>query len=83
MLQPILQIHLHAEASWPADDFYGLSSSIYHLVSPSSDVLVIMGDFNARVGSDHSSWRSVLGPHGIGNCYCNENGECLLDLCVN
>ena len=38
---------------------------------PSSDLLVIMGDFHARVGSD--SWNSVIGPHGIGES--NESGE--------
>ena len=31
------------------------------------------------MGSDYSSWSSVIGPHGIGEC--NENGERLLDFC--
>ena len=48
---------------------------------PSSNLLVILGDFNACVGSDHSSWDSVIGPHGIGQC--NENGERLLDICAS
>ena len=45
---------------------------------PSSNLLVILGDFNAHVGSDHSSWDSVIGPHGIGEC--NKNGERLPDF---
>ena len=39
---------------------------------PPSDLLVILGDFNAHVGSNHSSRNSVTSPHGIGEC--NENG---------
>ena len=49
-------------------------------VSP-RDMLLVLGDFNARVGSDFQSWRSVIGPHGMGDC--NDNGERLLDFCSN
>ena len=33
------------------------------------------------MGSDSSSWNSVLGPHSIGEC--NANGELLLDFCAS
>ena len=46
---------------------------------PSSDKILLLGDFNARVGANHSTWKRVLGPHGIGNC--NDNGMDLLTLC--
>ena len=63
----------------PFEAFYDqLQSSLSSI--PSSDLFVISGDFNARVGSDLSSWNSVIGSHGVGEC--NDNGERLLDFCA-
>jgi hypothetical protein len=45
-----------------------------------NDVIMLMGDFNARVGADFQVYKGCLGKHGVGNC--NSNGELLLDFCV-
>ena len=41
---------------------------------------MLLGDFNARVASDHDSWSSCLDPHGVGSM--NENEQWLLELCT-
>ena len=76
---PINPPNSTSEAVSLSEAFYDHLQSALSSV-PSSDLIVILGDFNARVGSDFSSWNSVIGPHGVG--VCNENGERLLDFCA-
>jgi hypothetical protein len=46
---------------------------------PKHDVLVIIRDFNAKVGSNNEGHESSMGKHGIEER--NFNGERLLDIC--
>ena len=61
------------------DQFYEERNSLMTAV-PKAEKLIILGDFNARVGVDHQSWENVLGKNGIGRC--NSNGLLLLQLCA-
>ncbi|CAF4499732.1 unnamed protein product [Rotaria sp. Silwood2] len=49
--------------------------------TPPSDLLLIMGDFNARVGKQqHQTSGNVVGPHAVD--HINENGKRLVDFCA-
>lgn len=46
-----------------------------------SDIKIIMGDLNAKVGTDNTNLEHVMGKHGMGRR--NENGELFIELCSN
>ncbi|KAJ7427096.1 hypothetical protein WISP_09629 [Willisornis vidua] len=47
---------------------------------PADDKIIILGDFNARVGKNSEAWKGVLDKHGVGNC--NDNGQILVEFCA-
>ncbi|BHF58513.1 hypothetical protein SprV_0100146500 [Sparganum proliferum] len=61
------------------DKFYEDLHALLATVSK-ADKLIVLGDFNARVGRDHTDWRGVLGPLGLRGS--NDNGLLLLRTCA-
>ena len=47
--------------------------------TPKEDKLILLGDFNARVGANSTSWSRTIGKYGVGKC--NSNGLLLLSKC--
>ena len=68
-----------SEAQKSSEDFYDQLQSVMTSIPP-TDMVIVLGDFNARVGTDTNTWHTVIGPHGVGNV--NENGQRLLDFCA-
>ena len=60
------------------DSFYGQLEDTLKTV-PKHDDLWLLGDFNARVGSDNATWPRCLGNHGVGTM--NASGQRLLEFC--
>lgn len=61
------------------DSFYELLDAELQRV-PIADKLIVLGDFNARVGVGHQEWSGVIREHGLGKM--NVNGHRLLSLCA-
>ena len=61
------------------DEFYAQLQGVLQTV-PKHDVLLVMGDLNAKVGSDNAGLEHCIGRHGLGTR--NGNGERLLEFCV-
>ncbi|BHF85674.1 hypothetical protein SprV_1002884600 [Sparganum proliferum] len=61
------------------DKFYEDLHALLATVSK-ADKLIVLGDFNACVGTDHTAWKGVLGPHGLRGS--NDNVWLLLRTCA-
>ena len=48
--------------------------------TPKRDIKIVMGDMNAKVGSDNTGRELIMGRHGTGNQ--NENGEMFTEFCA-
>ena len=60
------------------EDFYATLQSKIDAV-PKQDIIMIMGDWNVKVGKDHETWGPNIGKFGYGEM--NDRGERLLYFC--
>ena len=60
--------------------FYSILDGVLAKI-PKRDVILLMGDFNARVGDNNNNMEDLMGPHGIGKRI--ENGGLFVELCGN
>ena len=58
--------------------FYDELDTVIKAVSK-MDKLLLLGNFNGRVGSDCHHWNGVSGSQGVGKC--NSNGLLLMQVC--
>ena len=62
------------------DDFYDQLQTAIEDV-PTHDMLLIIGDLNARTGNINTGRERVMGKHGLGSYLMNDNGERMADFC--
>nr|VZI22926.1 unnamed protein product [Spirometra erinaceieuropaei] len=60
-------------------NFYECPHALLTTVLSEADKLIVLGDFNACVGTDHAAWGGVLSPHGLNGP--NDDGLLLLRNC--
>ncbi|XP_076444017.1 uncharacterized protein LOC143282301 [Babylonia areolata] len=72
----ILTLRMSTSSGPTKDQFYEELDTTIRAI-PVTEQLYLLGDFNARVGSDHDSWPSFIGDFSTGKL--NENGQRLQD----
>ncbi len=77
----IIQVYAPTSASSEEEieKFYNDLDSAYKQRG-SQDMIVVMGDMNAKVGQEQDPLREVVGSHGLGSR--NERGDMWVDWCV-
>lgn len=78
---PILIVQVYAPVEDEDDEikdiFYEEVNSVIKRIKKHQECLIVMGDLNAKVGSQRES--NIVGPFGLG--MRNSNGEKLIDFC--
>lgn len=59
--------------------FYEQLTAVLTDIQP-TDRLLLLGDFNARVGANTDAWPNVISPYGLGDE--NAQGVTLFELCT-
>ena len=76
-------IHVYAPTSSSSEeDIEAFYSDIEDVLSKTDqkDVIILTGDWNAKVGTNNTEWESVMGRYGYGDR--NERGERLLEFAM-
>ncbi|VDO55391.1 unnamed protein product [Schistosoma margrebowiei] len=61
------------------DQFYNRLQSIIEKC-PTKDLTILMGDFNAKVGTNSTGYEDIMGEHGLRER--DENGEICKPMCL-
>ena len=61
------------------DDFYQQLQAVLDRRG-AKDIIILMGDFNAKIEMDNTGYKDIMGTHGLGQM--NEKGERFADLCA-
>ncbi|GFS23570.1 craniofacial development protein 2 [Elysia marginata] len=67
------------DAAGEKDEFYSKLQKVLTYI-PKHDITIVMGDLNAKVGSDNTGFEEYMGKHGLG--VRNKNGERFLEFCT-
>ena len=77
----ITVIHAYAPTSASCDKnieaFYSILEDVLATIHK-KDIIIIIGDWNAKIGSNNANWKSVMERYGYGDR--NERGERLLEF---
>lgn len=76
----VIQCYAPTEQADPQikEDFYELLSATLERQNK-GNIVIMMGDMNAKVGSDNDNFEKIMGKHGVGTR--NDNGSRLVELC--
>ena len=64
------------------DKFYNDLDDVVS-AKPRTDKLIILDDFNARVGTDYQTWEGVIGPEGVRKCNVNAWSLASKEVCCS
>ena len=80
----ITVIHTYAPIMVSSDEdieaLYSILGDALAKVHKKDIIIIITGDWNAKIGSDNTDWESVMGRYGCGDR--NESGERLLEFAI-